>query len=132
MSNKVPFDRQRFVTHCCGPCNKGREQFLEKIEFYREHDPDIVKWLEWYRDRLWDDQVRGDQFHKARHELGDPEYNKKVAAALRAMADKVEQSGMHFIVGAELPKLPIFSGDDDIERYAAHIEVTVVAGPLGG
>ena len=130
--NKVPFDKEKFCNHCCGPCNKGRVLFLEKIEYYREHDPEIVKWLEWHRDRLWDDMVRGDQFSKERHTLGDEEYNKKVAEALRAMADKIEQPGMHFIVDAEIPKLPIFSGEDHVERYASHIEVTIVAGPLGG
>lgn len=31
---------------------------------------------------------------------------------------------MHFIVGA---KLPIFSGDDHVERCVAHIKVTLVA-----
>lgn len=132
MSNKVPFDRNKFVNHCCGPCNKGREEFLAKIEFYREHDPEMAKWLEWHRDRLWADQVRDDQFRNDRHKFGDAEYNKKVAAALRAMADKVEEEGMHFIVNAEIPELPIFSGADHIERYASHIQVTIVAGPLGG
>jgi len=130
--NKVPFDKERFVNHCCPPCNKGREEFLEKIEFYRDKDPVIVKWLEWHRESLWEDQTKGDTHRKESHELGEKEYEKKVVESLRAMADKIEQRGMHFIIGAELPKLPIFSGDDHVEQYVSHIGVTIVAGPLGG
>jgi len=92
----------------------------------------MVKWLEWHRNYLWDKQCEDAEFRKERATLGDEEYNKKVAASLRAMADKIEQRGMHFIVGAELPKLPIFSGEDHVERYVSHVAVTIVAGPLGG
>lgn len=75
---------------------------------------------------------KNDTSRKEQHDLGDKEFNKKAVAALRAMADKLEQHGPHFIVDAQLPKLPIFAGDDDGEKYISHIEVTLVAGPLGG
>jgi hypothetical protein len=132
VSNKVPFDKEKFLMACPCGCTKSRQAILDGIEKYRESDPKMVQYLEWYRDDLWDKQCREEVYRQEERELGDEEYGKKVAAALRAMADKVEQPGMHFIVHAELPKLPIFSGDDRIESYAAHIKVSMVAGPLGG
>ena len=113
-------------------CTKQRQVLLDKIEQYKDSEPEMVKYLQWYVERTWDDQVRDDTYRQDLRDLGDEEYEKRTVAALRAMADKIEQKGMHFIIGAELPKLPIFSGDDHIERYMAHIKVTIVAGPLGG
>jgi len=129
---KVPFDKEKFLNSCPCGCTRSRQAILDGIEKYRESEPKMVQYLEWYRDHLWDVQVRDEIYRQEERELGDEEYAKKVATALRAMADKIEQPGMHFIVKSELPKLPIFSGDDRFERYAAHISVSIVAGPLGG
>ena len=126
---EIDFDKERFCKNCCDQCNKGRERFLAKIEEYRDKEPEMVQWMEWYRDRLWADQVKSDKYRQESHKLGDKEYNKKVAEALRAMADKLEKRGPHFIVNCELPELPIFSGED---TYCSRIDVTIVAGPLGG
>lgn len=132
MSKQVPFDKEKFLMSCPCGCTKSRQVILDKIEAARETEPELVKYLEWYRDRLWEDQVKDMKYREEERELGTEEYEKKVVASLRAMADKIEQKGMHFIIGAELPKLPIFAGDDHVERYHSHISVSIVAGPLGG
>lgn len=126
------FDKEKFINHCCPSCNKGRAIFLEKIEQYRQSDPEMVTWLEEYRDRLWRDEVKKEEFRKLIRSRTDEQLKKDTATALRAMADKVEEGGMHFMIGCELPKLPIFSGEDDVERYYSNISVSMVAGPLGG
>jgi hypothetical protein len=129
VNKEVPFDKDKFINHCCIPCNNSRKLFLDKIEQYRQSEPDMVRYMEWYRDRLWLDQVKGDQYRKLRMEKGDKQLNKEAAAALRAMADKIEQPGCHFMIHCELPELPILSGDD---HYCAKIDVGIVSGPLGG
>jgi hypothetical protein len=95
-------------------------------------DKDLYNMLKFYQSERERNQKPCNEFHRMRVRLGDRELNRKAAEALRAMADKVEQPGMHFIVGCDLPQLPIFSGKDHVERYASHITVTIVAGPLGG
>lgn len=129
MNKEVPFDKDKFINYCCPPCNKGRQLLLDKIEQYRESEPDLTQHMEGYRDRLWLDQVKSDQYRQLRMEKGDEQLSKDVVVALRAVADKIEQSGGHFIIHCELPELPIFSGED---HYSAIIEVGLVSGPLGG
>lgn len=128
----LPFDKEKFINYCCNSCNEGRSILLAKIEHYKVADPEIAKWLQWYVDDLWRRQVAHDEYHKMRVERGDDQLEKDAVAALRAVADKLEQKGMHFMVHCELPPMPVFSGKDRIEQYNCHIEVSLVAGPLGG
>jgi hypothetical protein len=132
VSENIPFDEEKFCNHCCPSCNKGRRLFLDKIKQYKESEPEMVQWLEWHRDRLWRDQIKADKFRSMRREKSDEQINKEAAAALRAMADKLEENGPHFMIHCELPPMPIFSGSDSVERYFSHIEISMVAGPLGG
>lgn len=113
------------------------EQWTDKIEakmaWAKEiGDEDLHNMLKYYKLERERNQKPRNEYHSMRCRLGDREVNRRTAEALRAMADKIEQPGMHFIIGADLPRLPIFSGKDHVERYVSHIEVTIVAGPLGG
>ena len=120
------------MNSCSCGCTKSYQVLFDKIEQYRESEPEMVKYLEWYLDRLWSDYVKNEEYRKMRVERGDDQVAKDAATALRAMADKLEQNGPHFMISCALPELPIFSGKDSIERYFSHIEVSMVAGPLGG
>lgn len=95
-------------------------------------DKDLADMLKYYKLERERNQKPRNEFHRMRCRLGDREVDRRTAEALRAMADKIEQQGPHFIIGCDLPELPIFSGKDHVERYVSHIEVTIVAGPLGG
>lgn len=128
----VPFDRDRFIKHCCNPCNKGREVLLEKIEQYKTSDPEVSQWLQWHVDHLWREQVAKDEYHQMSIDRGNEQFEKDAAAALRAVADKLDEKGMHFMIHCELPPLPVFSGKDRVEQYSCDITVSLVAGPLGG
>lgn len=113
------------------------EQWTDKIDAKiawakEQGDKDLTDMLTFYKAERERNQKPRNEFHRMRSRLGDRETNRRAAEALRAMADKLEQPGMHFMVGADLPRLPIFSGDDHVERYASHIAITIVAGPLGG
>jgi len=113
------------------------EQWTDKIDtkmaWAKEiGDEDLYNMLKYYKAERERNQKPRDEFHKMRCRLGDREVDRRAAEALRAMADKIEQKGPHFIVGCDLPQLPIFSGKDHVERYVSHIEITLVAGPLGG
>lgn len=132
MSTQITFDKDTFLNSCPCGCSKSRQSILDGIEKYKDSDPEMVKYLGWYRDQLWKQQVEEDVFREERHKLGDKEYNKKVATTLRAMADKIEQPGQHFIIHSRLPELPIFSGDDFVDSYTSQLEITLVAHPLGG
>jgi hypothetical protein len=78
--------------------------------------------------------IKAEQRHKYNTEsstFGSEEYTKRVANALRVMADKVEESGSHFIIDADLPRLPIFNKDyEDFEP--ATVSVTLAPYPMGG
>lgn len=132
MSKDIPFDKEKFLNSCPCGCSKSRQAILDGIEKYRESDPQMVQYLEWYRDSLWRDQVKADKFRALTVERGNDQLEKDAVIALRAMADKIEEKGMHFMLGCDLPRLPIFSGDDPIESYSASISVSLVKGPLGG
>jgi hypothetical protein len=133
MNKDIPFNKEEFINECpCLPCTTSRQLLLDKIEQYRETDPEMSKHLEWYRDRLWQDQIKAGDFREMLRNRGEDQLNKDTAAALRAMADKLEESGMHFMIRCVLPTVPIFSGKDDHDRYGSYIEVAIVAGPLGG
>ena len=82
--------------------------------------------LKYYKEERARNQRSTDQYHRMRSRLGDKELERRAAEALRAMADKIEQPGMHFMIGCDLPTLPILSD------YVCGIEVTLVKGPLGG
>lgn len=129
---KVPFDKEKFLNDCMCGCTKARQVLLDKIEQYKDTEPEMVRYLEWYKERAWDDYVRGETYRLMRVERGDEQLAKDTATALRAMADKLESEGSHFMIGCSLPTLPIFSDEDRVESYSAHISVTMVAGPLGG
>lgn len=113
------------------------EQWTDKIDakmaWAKEiGDEDLYNMLKYYRLERERNQKPRNEYHHMRSRLGDREVDRRAAEALRAMADKIEQNGPHFIIGADLPQLPIFSGKDRVEQYVSHIEVTIVAGPLGG
>jgi uncharacterized small protein (DUF1192 family) len=119
------------------PRKSHEEIYLEKIEskitLAKEMgDEDLVRMLQFYKEHQERASKPSNEYHRMRARLGDKETNRKAAEALRAMADKIEQPGMHFMVGCDLPELPIFSGKDHVERYVSHISITLVAGPLGG
>lgn len=129
---KIPFDKELFLNECMCGCTKSRQILLDKIEQYKDTEPEMVQYLKWHRDRIWNDLIDSEEYRKMRVERGDDQLTKDTAAALRTVADKLEQSGDHFMVHCVLPKLPVFSGDDPVERYGCRITVTMVAGPLGG
>lgn len=112
------------------PYDKKYERALqEKIDWAKDFgDKDLLNYLIWYQERSVRDKEKDNKFRTMRARLGDKETNRRAAEALRAMADKLEQGGMHFMIGCDLPELPIFSG----KEYVSHIEVTVAAGPMGG
>lgn len=95
-------------------------------------DEDLYNMLKYYKLERERNQKPQSEFHRMRSRLGDREVDRRTAESLRAMADYIEKRGPHFIIGCDLPQLPIFSGKDHVERYVSHIEVTIVAGPLGG
>ena len=128
----VPFDKEKFLNACPCGCSKSRQAILDGIEKYKDTDPEMVKYLGWHRDHLWATQVKEEEYRRLRRELGDDELNKKTAECLRAYADKLEEPGHHFMIFCDLPPMPIFSGKDYVEKYHSHIEVHMVAAPLGG
>lgn len=128
----IKFDKEKFLNYCCGACRKSRQILIDKIEQYKSSEPEMVQYLEWYRARAWQSQVKSENFHKMLNERGEKQLNKDAAEALRAVANKLEESGMHFMIDCELPLMPIFSGKDHVEKYHSHIEVSLVSGPLGG
>jgi hypothetical protein len=113
------------------------EQWADKIDakmaWAKEiEDEDLYNMLKYYKLEQERNQNPRNEYHRMRSRLGDREVDRRTVEALRAMADYIEKKGPHFIIGADLPNLPIFSGKDHVERYVSHIEVTLVAGPLGG
>lgn len=132
MSQKTPFDKEKFVNSCPCGCSKSRQSILDGIEKYKESDPQMVQYLEWYRDELWEKQLADEAFRAQCHDLGAGEQVKRTVEALRAFADRLEQPGMHFIIHCELPPMPIFSGEDFVEKHHSRIMVHMVKGPLGG
>lgn len=107
------------------------EQWTDKIDakmaWAKEiGDEDLYNMLKYYKSERERNQKPQNEYHRMRARLGDKELERRAAEALRAMADKIEQPGMHFMIGCDLPKLPIFTD------YVTSIEVTLVKGPLGG
>lgn len=130
-----PFDKEKFIYDCCreDKINQDHKMILDKIAEYKDKDQDVAKVFTYYRDHLWQHAVEFEVFRQAERDLGRDEYNKLVAKSLRAMADKIEEKGPHFIISAVLPELPIFKdGDFSVENYMPHISVTMVKCPLGG
>jgi hypothetical protein len=125
----IPLDKDKLLNSCMCGCTKSYQILFDKIEEYRATEPKMVQYLEWYRDRIWDDFVKGEDYRQMRIARGDDQLAKDTATALRAMADKLEEPGGHFMIGCTLPKLPIFSEED---RMSSHISVTAISGPLGG
>lgn len=123
----VPFDKEKFLNSCLCGCSKDKQSILYGIEKYRESDPMMVRYLEYYRDRLWHDQVMDDKYRQMRIDLGEVSLAKKTAEALRAVADKLEERGSHFMTYCELPNIPIFS-----DEFSTRINVVLLAGPVGG
>jgi len=128
MKQKIPFDRDKFLNSCTCGCTKSRHVILDGIEQLKESNPELSKYLEGYRDDLWNQQIREEEYREMSAEMGEDALNKKAAVALRAMADKIDEPGWHFMIYCNLPLLPIFSGDD----FCSHIEVKMLAAPIGG
>lgn len=113
------------------------EQWSDKIDakmaWAKEiGDKDLFNMIDFYKKYFEQRQNADNKFRRMRSRLGDREANRRTTEALRAMADYIEKDGPHFIVNCDLPNLPIFSGKDSIERFSSHIEVMLVAGPIGG
>ena len=115
MSKEVPFDKEAFLNDCACGCTKERQVMLDKIEQYRATEPVMVKYLGWYRDRLWDDRCKKDDFRKAELEMGEEAMRKKTIASLRAVADLLENtSGCNpGIYHCELPEEPLLKNTID-------------------
>lgn len=110
-----------------------QEKLNNKIVWAQEiGDEELKNMLSLYQNRLIRDNEKRENYNNINMRYGEKELNKKVAEALRAMANKLEEPGMHFMVHCSLPNLPIFSGKDYVEKYSSSIEVALVAGPLGG
>lgn len=109
------------------------EKLIAKIAWAKEiGDKDLEDMLTYYkltRDRK-DTEDR--EYRRLSSRLGDKELTRQACEALRAMADYLEKSGPHFMIHCQLPNMPIFSGKDHVERYHSHIEISMVACPLGG
>jgi hypothetical protein len=121
------FDREQFLSSGCVCGCEARELLLQKIEQFQDTEPDVARWLSYVRDDKIERDKDARDYHQMVVELGKEGVRKLTAQALRAMADKVEQNGSHFIMHSRLPKLPIFSDDD----YYAEISLTMVGHPLG-
>lgn len=128
------FNAEEFINGgCpCGCAKAGRKAILDGIEAFKESNQALSDQLRYYRDHL----VRKDEdeieYRRLRCELGDLELNMRAAASLRAIANKLEEQGMHFMIHCKLPNMPLFTGKDDVEAYGSSIEVAMVRGPLGG
>ncbi len=118
--------------------NQHRKFLLKKIEETSKTDPDTCKFLTEYKELLIRELKKQDDYHKFRHECylvhndSSKEIKNRMILALRAMAEELETNGMCFEIFCKLPPLPIFSGQNNIESYFSSIEISLVAGPLGG
>lgn len=128
MVSNMNFDKEKFLAGCCscGCDRSGREAILAGIEYLKDSNPELSQQLIYYRDHLFDADLRRDKFYALRKDMGEKELNHFAAKTLRAMADKLEENGSHFMIDCQLPKLPIF------DEYSSSIEVHLVRGPLGG
>lgn len=132
--NSENFDAEKFINDGC-PCGCGREgrkAILEGIESLKDSNPVLSKQLSYYLNVLMKKDKEQNTYHQLCVSLGNDVVDKKAAEALRAMADKIEAQGMHFMIYCKLPELPIFSGENDVKAYSSSITVTMVRGPLGG
>lgn len=123
------FNKEKFINHCCFGCNGFRRTMLEKIEQYRELEPEIVKALMYYRDYLWNAQVKAEDFRALHSSIGENKLREDSVTALRAMADQIESGDFALILNAELPEIPIFSGKD---KSFTNIEITLAKHYIGG
>jgi hypothetical protein len=114
VSKEVPFDKEKFLNDCMCGCTKERQVMLDKIEQYRETEPVMVKYLEWYRDHMWREQVKKDAFRKENHK-DEEAMRKKTIASLRAMADLLETTSGVWpgIYHCELPEEPLLKNTID-------------------
>lgn len=131
---KEEFNKEEFMAACClcGCDRPGREAILEGIESFKDSNPVLSKQLTYYRDDLFKKDKKDRAYRKHLAEVGSKELNRLAAEALRAMADKLEEPGMHFMIHCTLPNMPIFSGKNFYEEYGSAIDITIVRGPLGG
>lgn len=88
----------------------------------------MVKSLEYYRDQLWQDQMKISSFHELEHSIGEEQLKVNMVTALRALADRIEKEWC-LVLHAELPQVPIFSGKDDM---VTGIKITLAKNYLGG
>lgn len=118
MRKKVPFDKEKFFNDCSCGCTKERQVMLDKIEQYRDSEPVMIKYLEWYRDQMWDEQVKKDAFRKEERDIGEEAMRKKTIASLRAVADLLESTSGCWpgIYSCELPEEPLLKDTIDTIR----------------
>jgi len=128
------FDAEKFINSgCpCGCARAGRKAIVEGIEAFKETNKSLSDQLRYYRDHLVRKDEEEMEYRNLRQELGDDSLNKRTAEALRAIADKLEEPGPHFMIHCTLPNMPLFTGKDDVEAYYSSIKVTMVRCPLGG
>jgi hypothetical protein len=116
------------------PNEVEKEKLDNKIAWAKEFgDKDLLNYLIYYRDTRRRYEADEDKYHKMRNLLGDEEIRKRSIVALRALADKIESEGPHFIISADLPVVPIFGAEnDDNDQYGAFIKIFLAPYPLGG
>ncbi len=125
----LDFDKEKFINHCCPHCDRFRKTMLEKIEQYRDSEPEMVKALIYYRDELWDAQVKNEERRARFNVVGEEQLCKDAVIALRAMADQIEKGSFALLLHAELPQVPIFSKEDS---SISNIEITLAKHFMGG
>ncbi len=132
-------DLDNFINRECDVAgNQHRKFLLKKIERTSKTDPDVSKLLTEYKELLVNQLKKQDDYYKFRHECylvhndSSKEIKNRMILVLRAMAEELETNGMCFEIFCKLPPLPIFSGPNNIESYFSNIEISLVAGPLGG
>lgn len=101
------------------------ENTIEKVP--EGADPDIIKALNYYKERLEGSRKRQDDFRDLRIKLGDNELERHTILALRAMATKLETTGTLGIYFVKLPCDPPAPKDKVMDQ----IELTV-SYPWGG
>lgn len=128
---KEEFNKEEFMAACCScGCDRpGREAILEGIESLKDSNPVLSKQLTYYRDDLFQKDKKDKAYRAHLRDVGEQEINRQTVEALRAMANKIETRGMHFMLHCTLPTVPIFSGEDDM---VANITVTLASRPMGG
>lgn len=110
------------------PDERAEEKLQSKIDWALTNDKDLYYILIDFKNNK--DYYNGSKRkYELMHSLfEEAQIKEKTVEALRAMADRIE-SGHMLLVHADLPQLPIFSGEDD---FHSSIDAKIISGPMGG